>query len=51
MFSACTLHPAFGVTLRERDEPAAAELDTLVTDAGDEECGPHRALGLEVVRV
>jgi DeoR/GlpR family transcriptional regulator of sugar metabolism len=82
VFSACTLHPALGVTLRERDEAVvvgtmlmqsarkvnlstaaklgasgpypvipAAELDVLVTDAGEAECEPYRALGIEVRRV
>jgi DeoR/GlpR family transcriptional regulator of sugar metabolism len=82
VFSSCTLHPALGVTLREREEAIVvrtmlegsarkvnlsttaklgasgpypvtpvAELDVLVTDAGEAECEPYRALGLEVIRV
>lgn len=82
VFSACTLHPALGVTLRERDEATvvgtmlgqsarkvnlstaaklgasgpypvipAAEVNVLVTDAGEVECEPYRALGIEVRRV
>lgn len=82
VFSSCTVHPALGVTFREREEAyvirtmlegsarkinlstaaklgasgpypvtPAADLDVLVTDAGDEECEPYRALGIEVVRV
>jgi DeoR/GlpR family transcriptional regulator of sugar metabolism len=82
VFSSCTVHPALGVTFREREEAyvirtmlegsarkinlstaakvgasgpypvtPAADLDVLVTDAGEEECEPYRALGIEVVRV
>lgn len=82
VFSSCTVHPALGVTFREREEALvirtmlegsarkvnlstaarigasgpypvapAADLDVLVTDAGDAACEPYRALGIEVVRV
>jgi DeoR/GlpR family transcriptional regulator of sugar metabolism len=81
VLSACSLHPAAGLTLRFREEAEvvrvmveqaerllalitasklgttapypvapAERIDTLVTDADDEDVAPFRALGIEVVR-
>jgi DeoR/GlpR family transcriptional regulator of sugar metabolism len=81
VLSACSLHPAAGMTLRYREEAAVVRsmvdgaarivslttatkigsagpyvvadlerIDTLVTDAADEDLGVYRDVGIEVVR-